>query len=131
MNVTVIFDGDCGLCTRTIRILQRWDRRESLQFRPCQSIPTTGWRGIWPSQCAQSVWAIADDGSFAGGSDAAYLILTSLLGNRWPYRIGRLPIIQQVSQAVYRIIAINRRRFPGDVPWCQQDPQGCCPEDEY
>lgn len=125
MNITVIFDGECGVCTRTIRELRKRDSRNVLTFRPCQSIPLDGWQGVTPRKCLRSVWAIADDGTIASGSDAAALILTAMMNNRWPYRIGTLPGIRQVLQFGYGIIAKNRRKLPGDTPWCQQHPDEC------
>ena len=125
MTITVIFDGECGVCTRTIRKLGEWDRRKALTFRPCQSVPLDGVNGVTPAQCLRSVWAIAADGTIAEGSDAAALILTGLVNNRWPYRIARLPVVRQLLQIGYRFIADNRRRLPGAPLWCQQHPEQC------
>lgn len=125
MNVLVIFDGECGVCTRTIRLLHAWDRRGVLAFRPCQSVPLDGVHGVTPAKCLRSVWAIADDGTIATGSDAAGLILTALVRNHWPYRICRLPMIRQALSLGYRLIAKNRRKLPGETPWCQQHPEDC------
>lgn len=125
MNVTIVFDGECGVCTRTISQLKRWDRRGVLTYRPCQSIPSAGWNGVTPALCERAVYAVADDGSIAHGSDAAALILTAMVNNRWPYRIGTAPGIRQVLQGGYRVIANNRRKLPGETPWCQQHPEEC------
>ncbi|MCX6951812.1 MAG: DCC1-like thiol-disulfide oxidoreductase family protein [Verrucomicrobia bacterium] len=32
----LLFDGDCGLCNRTVRLLLRWDRPGRLRFAPLQ-----------------------------------------------------------------------------------------------
>lgn len=125
MNVTVVFDGQCGMCTRTVRKVRDLDRRHVLTFRPCQSIPAEGWRGVWPAQCERAVVAVADDGTIAVGSDAAMLILSAMTGSQIPYRVGTVPGIRHVLQAGYRLIANNRRRFPGETPWCQQHPEEC------
>lgn len=125
MKLTVIFDGQCGMCTRTVRQLHRWDKRGVLSFRPCQSVPLDGVSGVTPTQCLRAVWAIADDGTIAKGSDAAMLILSAIINNWWPYRFGRLPGIQQIMQWVYNLVADNRRKFPGETPWCQQHPEEC------
>jgi len=36
MNRLLFFDGDCGLCSRSIRLLARLDSRERLSFAPLQ-----------------------------------------------------------------------------------------------
>ncbi len=125
MKLTVIFDGQCGMCTRVVRQLHKMDRRGRLSFRPCQSVSLEGVSGITPTQCLRAVWAIAEDGTIASGSDAFTLIMSVLLNNRWPYRIGRVPGIQHVMQFVYGWVADNRRKFPGETPWCQQHPEEC------
>lgn len=125
MNVTVIFDGECGVCTRTIRKLHEWDRRGVLEFRTCQNVSLDGVYGVTPTKCLRAVWAIADDGTIASGSDAAALILTAMTNNHWPYRIGRWPVIRQVLSFGYRIVANNRRKIPGEKPWCHQHPEDC------
>lgn len=125
MNVTVIFDGECGVCTKIIRKLHDWDRRNVLEFRACQSVPLDGVSDVTPTKCLRWVWAIADDGTIASGSDAAALILAAMMNNWWPYRIGRWPVIQQVLTFGYRLVANNRRKIPGEKPWCQQHPEDC------
>lgn len=32
----LLFDGECGLCNRVVRLLLRWDRRGRLRFSPLQ-----------------------------------------------------------------------------------------------
>ena len=125
MNVTVIFDGECGVCTATVRKLHQYDRRKVLAFRPCQSVPLDGIQGITPTKCLRSFWAVADDGTIASGSDGAGLILTAMLNNRWPYRIMRWPGVRQIAMFGYDLVASNRRKLPGDKPWCQQHPEDC------
>lgn len=125
MNLTVIFDGECGVCTLTIRKLKKWDRRDVLTFRTCQSVSLSNVEGVSPKKCMKAVYAIADDGTIASGSDAAALILTAMVNNRWPYRIGRWPIIRQVLSFGYGIVASNRRKLPGEKPWCHQHPEDC------
>lgn len=125
MKLTVIFDGHCGVCTLIIRKLDRWDKRGVLEFRTCQSINLDGFHGVTPTKCLREFWAISDDGTVAAGSDAAALIATALLNNKWPYRIGRWPGVRHVLSFGYRWVANNRRRFPGETPWCQQRPEDC------
>lgn len=32
----ILFDGECGLCNRVVRLLLRWDRKKRLRFSPLQ-----------------------------------------------------------------------------------------------
>lgn len=126
-SITVVFDGQCALCTRTVKRIQKWDRHGRITWRPCQSIPPEGWEDVSPAECAKVVWAVDAEGNRAQGSDAAMMILAALIDARWPMTIGRLPVVHQVMQGVYWVIARNRRRFPGETPWCEQHPADCRP----
>ncbi len=42
MNRVVFFDGDCGICSRSIRLLARLDTRERLSFAPLQGTLAAG-----------------------------------------------------------------------------------------
>lgn len=128
MKLTVVFDGHCGVCTRIVRIIKGWDKRDALTFRTCQSLPDRGWNGIRRMQCNLTIFAVAEDGSTTRGSEAMMLILTVALNNAWPYRIGQLPGIRQVLHRGYRWVAKNRRKLPGETPWCQQHPEDCVPD---
>jgi len=125
MKLTVIFDGYCGMCTRTVRMLHRMDKRKVLSFRPCQSVALAGVSGVTPTLCLRAVWAVAEDGTTASGPDAVMLIISVLLNNRWPYRLGRIPGIRHALKFGYEWVADNRRKFPGETPWCEQHPEEC------
>lgn len=35
-NPVVLYDGECGLCNRVVRLLMRWDRYSNLKYAPLQ-----------------------------------------------------------------------------------------------
>lgn len=125
MNVTVIFDGLCGMCTRTVRYARKLDRRGVITFKPCQSIPDDGWQGIKQWQCNKAFVSIAEDGTVALGADAMLLMLAAMTGSNIPIHLGKLPGIRNLKRRSYSWVARNRRRFPGDTPWCMQHPEDC------
>lgn len=48
----LLFDGECGLCDRTVQTLLRWDRRGVLRFAPLQgetAAPILARHGIQPT----------------------------------------------------------------------------------
>lgn len=125
MKVTVIFDGLCGMCTRTVRYAKKFDRRGVITFKPCQSIPDDGWQGIKQWQCNKAFVSVAEDGTVTLGADAMLLMLAAMTGTNIPVRIGKLPVVRNLMRRSYSWVARNRRRFPGDTPWCRQHPEHC------
>ena len=41
-SLTVLYDGDCGVCSETIRQLRRWDRDGRMEFLPLAQAATSG-----------------------------------------------------------------------------------------
>lgn len=127
MKVTVIFDGLCGMCTRTLRYARKLDRKGVVTFRPCQSLPEEGWHGIKQWQCNKVLVTVAEDGTVALGGEAMMLMLAAMTGTNIPVKFGKLPFVRPLMRRSYGWVARNRRRFPGDTPWCLQHPEECNP----
>ena len=124
-HVTVIFDGTCGFCTRSIRYLHRLDRQGRLTSVACQVAQREARYGLEGVDCGESAWALTDDGRREAGGQAATLIASALLQQRWPVTVGRLPGVRHALAFGYRAVARNRHRFPGDTPWCEANPGRC------
>lgn len=77
-----------------------------------------------------TVVSITGEGVMETGAQAFARILVTLSGSRWPVRISSLPIVSVVLSLGYRLIARLRSHLPGDVPWCEQHPEDCQPEDD-
>jgi predicted DCC family thiol-disulfide oxidoreductase YuxK len=122
-RVTLIFDGTCGFCTRQVRRIHALDKHQRIASEPCQYVQDDPRYGLEDADCGAMAWAIAEDGRKAGGAQAFTLVASVLLGRQWPVTVGRLPVIRQVLDQGYRVIAKNRYRFPGDTP---PIPGGSC-----
>ncbi len=123
-HVTVIFDGTCGFCTRSIRYLHRLDRHDRITSIACQVAKEDPGFELGNIDCGKSVWAIAADGREAA-DQAATLIASVLLQKRWPVTLGKLPGVRHTLAFGYHWIARHRHRFPGDTPWCSAHPGSC------
>ncbi len=115
-QVTLIFDGTCGFCTRQVRYVHKFDKHDRVVSEPCQFVQHDPQYGLQNADCGEMAWAITDDGRRAGGAQAFTQIASVMLDNPWPVTVGRLPVIKQVLDVGYRVIAKNRYRFPGDTP---------------
>jgi predicted DCC family thiol-disulfide oxidoreductase YuxK len=124
-RVTVVFDGTCGFCTRSIRYLKKIDKHHQVTAVACQIVQSDPAYGLQDVDCGEAAWALTADGRREAGAQAAALIFAVLLGRQWPITIGRLPGLRQVLGFGYRMIARNRYRFPGDTPYCNEPGVDC------
>ncbi len=124
-RLTVIFDGTCGFCTRSVRYLRRLDRHNRLTVTACQVAKRAPDFPLGDIDCGESAWAFAADGRAEAGGQAAPLIAAVLLRQRWPVTLGRRAGVRHVMTFAYRGVARNRHRFPGDTPYCTAHPGAC------
>lgn len=117
----LIYDGNCGFCTRSVRLTERLPRR--IELTPWQEVDLTA-LGTTTKRAQREVLWITQSGSVHGGAQAIGELLRHV-GGRWRL-IGTvivLPGIRLVSSWVYRLIAANRYRLRGTTPACQLRPE--------
>jgi predicted DCC family thiol-disulfide oxidoreductase YuxK len=126
----LLYDGDCGFCSRTARWLIRTVPTRA-QVLPWQVVDLTG-LGVSADECRQAVqWVHADrpatpERSPAGSPGAAGpLAVAALLRTstavRWRLAgrvLGASPVAR-FAWPVYRLISRYRYRLPGGTPACQ------------
>ncbi|KAB7746058.1 DUF393 domain-containing protein [Nostocoides sp. F2B08] len=119
----LVYDGDCGICTRFARLSTRL-RRHSGDYAvaPWQTLDLAA-LSLTEQQCDAAVQWVAADGSVFSSQDA---IARSLQAARAPVRpIGALilaPGVNALAGLVYRWVAANRSRLPGGTPACSLPP---------
>jgi predicted DCC family thiol-disulfide oxidoreductase YuxK len=125
--VALIFDGTCGFCTWTVRLVQALDRRHRVTVAPFQKPGVPEAHGLTVAQCEGAAWAVTTTPHHRRyrGAGAVNAALSAVLGTAWPLRLYRLPAIRQLQDAVYTWIARNRSRFPGVTPYCEEYPAEC------
>ncbi len=109
----LIFDGECGFCRRSVRIM-RTRIRNHPEVVAYQSADLESF-GLTREQCAQAVQYADRSGRVSSGADAVARVLVDA-GLPWSPlgRLMLLPGIIHVARAAYRWVAANRRRFRGD-----------------
>jgi predicted DCC family thiol-disulfide oxidoreductase YuxK len=113
----LVYDGDCGVCTRLARFTER-------RLRPDADI--TAWQhadlpalGLTPEQCDEALQYVEPSGRVSSAQVAvARLLLDSVLWARPLGAVLLLPGIRQLGGVVYRWVAANRHRLPGGTPAC-------------
>jgi len=125
MKWIVFFDGQCGLCSRSVRFLSRADRKDRLQFAPLQGETATGMKlGEFASveNGSMVVWRESDNTTLFR-SDAA-LELCNALGGICKCGVIFRIVPRPLREACYRFIARNRIRWFGHADTCSlPDPQ--------
>lgn len=116
MAPVLLYDGDCGLCARSVQFVLRHDRRGTLRFAPLQGAFARDVLARHPSLATVDsvVWVEpAADGAaerVAVRSDAA-LLAVAYLGGWWSLlRAGRV-MPKPLRDAVYDFVARHRHQF--------------------
>lgn len=126
----LVFDGDCAFCTSCVTWAERYLRA---------TLASGGWHAV-PSQradlagldaraggagpvsrerAAQELLWVTPTGRVYGGAQAvARLLMRS--GGAWAYAgaVLALPPVRPAAEALYGLVARNRRRLPGGTPAC-------------
>ena len=124
-QVTLVFDGGCGVCTRSVRAIKSIDRKGRVTALPYQKPGVPASAGLTAEACRRAAWAVTPEGHRYGGAGAVNVAAAVALGTKLPFAFYRLPLIGHAQDRVYNWIAANRRRLPGDEPLCSQRPGEC------
>jgi predicted DCC family thiol-disulfide oxidoreductase YuxK len=125
MKWIVFFDGQCGLCSRSVRMLSRADKHQRLQFAPLQGETAARLQlGEFASieNGSMVVWRESDQTTLFR-SDGV-LELCRALGGFWRCGLIARILPRPLREAAYRFIARNRIRWFGHADVCAlPDPQ--------
>lgn len=115
----MFFDGDCGVCSASVRWIYRLDREARITFSPLQ--------GRLAAECGLSANSALDDGTMVilRESDGrvftrsdALIELARALGGVWKIFALAQWIPRSSRDAVYRWVARNRLRLMGRPASC-------------
>jgi predicted DCC family thiol-disulfide oxidoreductase YuxK len=119
---TLIYDGECGFCTASVRFVERWVRPrcniEAWQLTDLRS------RGISRQRAEHEVLWVTSAGAVYGGAHAVARLLLNA-GRSWR-GVGALlmvPPFSWLARVVYTIVARYRGRLPGGTPACALPPE--------
>lgn len=121
---TVVFDGDCRVCTRIAGVLREWDREQALDVVSSQE-PGVMARFPWiPARAyADALQLIGADGTTWAGAPAIEQLLGVLPRGRWVSWLFRIPFARVLADRFYRWFARNRHRL-GCGAHCPSGPPG-------
>ena len=112
-EIEVLYDGDCPLCDREVKMLPRLDRKQRIRFT---NIATpefeAGDYGLTQDELMAEIHARLPDGSWIRGAEV-FRRIYSALGRGPVVRLTRLPVVSSLLDGVYRLFARNRLRLTG------------------
>ncbi|GAA2744952.1 hypothetical protein GCM10009868_24610 [Terrabacter aerolatus] len=116
---TLVYDADCGFCTRSVGLIRRWvDRRDRYDVRPWQELDLAA-VGLTEQDCDAAAQFIAEDGSIRSGHRA---IADAMSHGAPAWRpVGHLltaPGVSWAAARAYRWIAPHRHQLPGGTAAC-------------
>lgn len=120
MAGVLVYDGDCGMCTRSASLVTSRIRRSPADFEVVAyqdaDLPALG---LTVEQCDEALRWVGPDGRASSAQDA---VARTLLAGRPGFRpLGLLlltPGVNSMAGVVYRWVARNRHRLPGGTPAC-------------
>ena len=107
----VLFDGGCGLCTRTAAWLRRLDRQHTLRLVDINTewdALAAAYPGLDREACADAMHVIAPDGRITTGFDGFRTIAWVLTPLAPPAPFLHVPGVPFVGPRVYRYGATHR-----------------------
>jgi len=112
-DVEVFYDGECPLCVREIRMLQRRDRKQRIRFT---DISAAGFDpasiGLDRAALMAKIHARLPNGEIIEGVEV-FRRLYEAVGFGFAVSVSRAPGVSQMLDVAYRVFARNRLRLTG------------------
>jgi len=110
---TVVYDGNCNVCSRIVDVLERRDKDERLEIIPSAAAAATGrFPWILPTAYSQSLQVIrTSDNRTWQGAAAVEQLLDVLPRGRFVSWIFSFPFARPIAEKLYRAFARNRYRL--------------------
>ena len=122
---TLVYDADCGFCTRSAQFARRWvDRRGRYDVRQLQDIDLAA-VGLIPQDCDEAAQFVTADGGVRSGHRAVASAATHGAPAWRP--LGYLllaPGVSGLAARVYAWVADHRYRLPGGTAACGRPEPG-------
>ena len=106
---TLVYDGDCRFCVRSVGLVASWDRRGAVELVPFQRAGV-GERFPWIAESAyrEAMQLIGPGDETWSGAAAAERLAALLPGGRPLGCLFALPLARPLADRVYKLVARNR-----------------------
>lgn len=118
---TLLYDGDCGVCTRLSRTVTTTvrARRDDFVVTAYQDVDDLEALGLSARACDEALQWVSASGRVSSAQDAVARVL--LAGRPVVKPLGAVmlvPGVNALAGVVYRWVALNRHLLPGGTPAC-------------
>ena len=123
-SIAIVFDGDCGFCTRSLRALQRIDRDGVMRLHDSHesALIASKFPMLRGADFDDAMFAVTADGRVFRGYFAFKELLRKLPVG-WPLRLlSALPGADVIGPRIYARVAGNRHRLGCDSTGCALPP---------
>jgi predicted DCC family thiol-disulfide oxidoreductase YuxK len=123
VSAVLLFDGTCGFCARSVRLILRHDRRGTLRFAALQGAHGTALRSRHPELAGidSMVWvepATPGNPERVWVRSAAALKIAGYLGGLWQLARAAGVLPRALLEWAYDLIARHRHQLPGALDAC-------------
>ena len=118
----VVFDGQCLLCSRSVQLLLRHDRRGVLRFASIQGATGRALLAQAQMQPDKLQTLLLVDGPRVWQQTAALMRIADVLGGPWRLAWLVWLVPAPLRDGLYRLVARNRQRWFGVSTSCMVPP---------
>lgn len=115
----LVYDGDCGFCTRSVFLARRLPARLRWAAEPWQELELSELRTTQDRARHEVLWVDERGRVFGGAAAMAQLLRAMRAPWSWLGVLVSVPVLGSVAEWTYRRIANNRHRLPGTTPACR------------
>ena len=113
----VIYDGSCRFCIANAERLVRWSKPGSLRLvSSADPGNLAGLPGVDPEKRDRAIQFIGRNGRISSGAEAIARALNTRPAWRLVTWVYWAPILRQLIDLAYRVVAANRYRIAGRLP---------------
>lgn len=114
-QLLLIYDGQCGVCSRIAARMLLMDRHRRAAWMPSQRAGLAEAAGLTAEEVESAAWAVTRSGKRLRGPAAMLAGLDAVLlaGHGHLAALHRVPVLRGILDAGYNWLARNRGRFRG------------------
>jgi predicted DCC family thiol-disulfide oxidoreductase YuxK len=109
---TLIYDGECAFCRRSVGLLRKWDHYGRIRYVMLQDAVSLHRLPPIPREdLERAMHLVAPSGEIFSGADALRALLPVLKWGRAAAAIFNVPGVPALARRIYAIVARNRHRL--------------------
>jgi predicted DCC family thiol-disulfide oxidoreductase YuxK len=107
----VLYDADCGVCSRWVPAWAQWLERSGLAIAPLQTSWVPARTGLTPGDLLSDIRLLELDGTLYSGADVYRYLMRRIWWGYPLYLLSRTPGFRQLFNWAYRTFARHRMRI--------------------